>query len=164
MSKVYIFDVDGTLTPSRQKMTEEFKEYQRQVKANAEKLANELADRGLRIVSGGTDNHLMLVDVTSIGLTGKVAEQTLDKAGITVNKNTIPFDKNKPLIASGIRIGTPAVTTRGMKEKEMEEVAEYIVDALKHTEDDGFLAKIKEKVISLTDRFPMGYKKIVGIE
>ncbi len=148
----------------KEAMTEEFKQYQKQVKANAKKLAKELADRGLRIVSGGTDNHLMLVDVTSIGLTGKVSEKALDKAGITVNKNTIPFDKNKPLIASGIRIGTPAVTTRGMKEKEMEEIAEYIVDALKHTEDDNYLAKIKEKVISLTDRFPMGYKKIVGIE
>ncbi len=148
----------------KEAMTDEFKQYQKQVKANAKKLAKELADRGLRIVSGGTDNHLMLVDVTSIGLTGKVAEQALDKAGITVNKNTIPFDKNKPLIASGIRIGTPAVTTRGMKEKEMEEIAEYIVDALKHTEDDAYLSKIKERVISLTDRFPMGYKKIVGIE
>ncbi len=148
----------------KEAMTEEFKQYQKQVKANAKKLAKELADRGLRIVSGGTDNHLMLVDVTSIGLTGKVAEKALDKAGITVNKNTIPFDKNKPLIASGIRIGTPAVTTRGMKEKEMEEIAEYIVDALKHTEDDAYLEKIKEKVISLTDRFPMGYKKIVGIK
>jgi len=148
----------------KEAMTDEFKQYQKQVKANAKKLAKELADRGLRIVSGGTDNHLMLVDVTSIGLTGKVAEQALDKAGITVNKNTIPFDKNKPLIASGIRIGTPAVTTRGMKEKEMEEIAEYIVDALKHTEDDAYLTKIKERVISLTDRFPMGYKKIVGIE
>ncbi len=148
----------------KEAMTEEFKQYQKQVKSNAKKLAQELADRGLRIVSGGTDNHLMLVDVTSIGLTGKVAEKALDLAGITVNKNTIPFDKNKPLIASGIRIGTPAVTTRGMKEKEMEEIAEYIVDALKHTDDEPYLAKIKEKVTSLTDRFPMGYKKIIGID
>lgn len=147
----------------KEAMTEEFKQYQRQVKANAKKLAKELAERGLRIVSGGTDNHLMLVDVTVMGLTGKVAEQTLDKAGVTVNKNTIPFDKNKPLIASGIRIGTPAVTTRGMKEKEMEEIAEYIVDALKHTDDENYLAEIKKKVIALTDRFPMGYKKIAGI-
>jgi len=141
--------------------TDEFKAYQKQVKANAKKLCSVLAEKGLRIVSGGTDNHLMLVDVTSIGLNGKISEAALDKAGITVNKNTIPFDKNKPLIASGIRLGTPTLTTRGMKEKEMELVGEYIFEALKNNEDDSKLAKIKEKVVELTNKFPTPYSQII---
>ena len=107
-----------------------FVEYQRQIVANARRLAENLAAAGFRLVSGGTDNHLMLVDVFSKGLTGKVAEAALGKAGITVNKNTIPFDTNSPMVASGIRIGTPAVTTRGMTETEMELVGELIVRAL----------------------------------
>jgi len=148
----------------KEAMTPEFRTYQEQVVANAKKLARVLADGGLRIVSGGTDNHLMLVDVTTIGLTGKDAELALDKAGITVNKNTIPFDKNKPMIASGIRIGTPTITTRGMKEAEMETVGELIIDALKHSEDDAFLASVKERVRSLTERFPTPYKPIVGLD
>ncbi len=141
--------------------TDEFKAYQKQVKANAKKLCSVLAEKGLRIVSGGTDNHLMLVDVTSIGLNGKISEAALDKAGITVNKNTIPFDKNKPLIASGIRLGTPTLTSRGMKEKEMELVGEYIFEALKNNEDDSKLAKIKEKVVELTNKFPTPYSQII---
>jgi len=141
--------------------TDEFKIYQKQVKANAAKLCSVLMEKGLRIVSGGTDNHLMLVDVTSIGLNGKISEAALDKAGITVNKNTIPFDKNKPLIASGIRLGTPTITSRGMKENDMEKVGEYIVDALKNNEDDVKLAAIKEKVVELTNNFPTPYSKII---
>ena len=107
-----------------------FAAYQRQIVANATRLATVIAGGGYRLVSGGTDNHLMLVDVFSKGLTGKVAEATLGKAGITVNKNAIPFDKNPPLVASGIRIGTPAVTTRGMAEKEMDVVGDLILRCL----------------------------------
>src|SRR5689334_24433101 len=107
-----------------------FVEYQRQIVANAQRLARALSSAGFRLVSGGTDNHLMLVDVFSKGLTGKVAEAALGKAGITVNKNAIPFDKNPPLVASGVRIGTPAVTTRGMREGDMETVGALITRVL----------------------------------
>src|SRR6185312_3274057 len=117
-----------------------FADYQRQIAANAARLASAIASNGFRLVSGGTDNHLMLVDVFSKGLTGKVAEAALGKAGITVNKNAIPFDQNPPMVASGIRIGTPAVTTRGMRETEMEKIAELITRALKTPDDDGALA------------------------
>ncbi len=156
--------IAGKAVALKEAMTPAFKAYQEQVVANAKKLAQALADNGLRIVSGGTDNHLMLVDVTAIGLTGKDAELAMDKAGITANKNTIPFDQNKPMIASGIRIGTPTLTTRGMKEAEMEQVADLIVDALKHTEDDAYLAKVKEKVQALTALFPTPYKPIIGLD
>ena len=137
-------------------LTPEFVEYQKQVIKNAKVLAEELAKHGLRIVSGGTDNHLMLVDVKStFGLTGKVAEKVLDEVAITCNKNTIPFDTEKPFITSGIRLGTPAVTTRGFKEAEMVELAEYIADALKHHADEAKLGEIRESVLSLTSRFPL---------
>ena len=106
-----------------------FAEYQRQIVANAKRLAAALSAAGFRLVSGGTDNHLMLVDVFSKGLTGKVAEAALGKAGITVNKNAIPFDQNPPMVASGIRVGTPAITSRGMREPEMDRVAEFIARA-----------------------------------
>src|SRR6202030_3878043 len=114
-----------------------FAEYQRQIAANAKALAAALTSAGFRLVSGGTDNHLMLVDVFSKGITGKVAEAALGKAGITVNKNAIPFDQNPPMVASGIRIGTPAVTTRGRGEAEMDLVGELISRALKTPDDDG---------------------------
>ncbi|NOY23248.1 MAG: serine hydroxymethyltransferase [Acidobacteria bacterium] len=146
----------------KEAMTPEFKAYQHQVVINAKKLAEVLSEGGIRIVSGGTDNHLMLLDVTSIGLTGKTAELALDKAGITANKNTIPFDKNKPMIASGIRLGTPTITTRGMKETEMEKIGELIVNTLKHTEDDMYLTAIKEEVVKLTQRFPTSYMPMIG--
>src|SRR5438093_13532974 len=113
-----------------------FADYQRQIVANAVRLAQVLSDAGFRLVSGGTDNHLMLVDVFSRGLTGKVAEAALGKAGITVNKNAIPFDRNPPMTASGIRLGTPAITSRGMREPEMDIVAELIARALAAPEDD----------------------------
>jgi glycine hydroxymethyltransferase len=106
-------------------------------------------------VSGGTDNHLMLVDVFSKGLTGKVAEAALGKAGITVNKNAIPFDKNPPMVASGIRVGTPAVTSRGMGEPEMDLIAEYIARALAGPEDDGALAMVRTEVETLCRKFPL---------
>jgi glycine hydroxymethyltransferase len=129
--------------------------YQRQVAANAKKLASGLSSAGFRLVSGGTDNHLMLVDVFSRGITGKVAEAALGKAGITVNKNTIPFDQNPPLVASGIRIGTPAVTTRGLGEPEMELVGDFIARALKSPDDDRALSMIRAEVEALCRRFPL---------
>ena len=132
-----------------------FAVYQRQIVANAARLATVIADGGYRLVSGGTDNHLMLVDVFSKGLTGKVAEATLGKAGITVNKNAIPFDKNPPLVASGIRIGTPAVTTRGMTEKEMDLMGELILRALARPDDDRALGMVKTEVEALCRRFPL---------
>jgi glycine hydroxymethyltransferase len=132
-----------------------FKEYQQQVAANASRLADALAAEGFRLVSGGTDNHLMLVDVFSKGITGRVAEQALGTAGITVNKNAIPFDTNKPMIASGIRIGTPAVTTRGMGLAEMDRIAELISRALRTPDDDGALRTLKSEVEALCRTFPL---------
>ena len=132
-----------------------FKDYQRQIVANAKRLASALSASGFRLVSGGTDNHLMLVDVFSNGITGKAAEAALGKAGITVNKNTIPFDQNSPMVASGVRIGTPAVTTRGMREEEMDLVADLITRALKTPEDDGALGMIHTEVETLCRKFPL---------
>jgi glycine hydroxymethyltransferase len=132
-----------------------FATYQAQIVANAKRLAAGLANAGFRLVSGGTDNHLMLVDVFSKGLTGKVAEAALGKAGITVNKNAIPFDKNPPMVASGIRVGTPAVTSRGMGEAEMDTIAEYIARVLASPEDDAVLAMVRSEVESLCRRFPL---------
>jgi glycine hydroxymethyltransferase len=132
-----------------------FAAYQRQIVANAKRLAQVLSASGLRLVSGGTDNHLMLVDVFSKGLTGKLAETALGKAGITVNKNTIPFDVNPPMVASGIRIGTPAVTTRGMRETEMDLIGELITRALKTPDDDHALAAVRSEVEGLCRKFPL---------
>ena len=132
-----------------------FVEYQRQIVANAQRLARGLSSAGFRLVSGGTDNHLMLVDVFSKGLTGKVAEAALGKAGITVNKNAIPFDKNPPMVASGIRVGTPAVTSRGMREPEMDLIADYIARALASPEDERALGSIRTEVEGLCRKFPL---------
>jgi glycine hydroxymethyltransferase len=132
-----------------------FATYQRQIVANASRLASALSGAGFRLVSGGTDNHLMLVDVFSKGITGKVAEAALGKAGITVNKNAIPFDRNPPMVASGIRIGTPAVTTRGMREPEMDAIAELVVRALKTPDDDRALGMIRIEVEALCQKFPL---------
>ncbi len=132
-----------------------FAVYQRQIVANAARLAAALAAAGFRLVSGGTDNHLMLVDVFSKGITGKLAEAALGKAGITVNKNAIPFDQNPPMVASGIRIGTPAVTTRGMREAQMDTIAELITRALRTPEDDRALAMIRSEVEALCRKFPL---------
>jgi glycine hydroxymethyltransferase len=133
----------------------EFKTYQQQVLANAKALAATLTGEGWRLVSGGTDNHLVLVDVFSRGITGKLAEATLDKAGITVNKNTIPFDTNSPMVASGIRIGTPALTTRGMREAEMETIGRLIARALQSVDNETGIAAVKADVKRLCDRFPL---------
>src|SRR6476646_2928549 len=132
-----------------------FATYQRQIVANASRLAGSLSAAGFRLVSGGTDNHLMLVDVFSKGITGKVAEAALGKAGITVNKNAIPFDQNPPMVASGIRVGTPAVTTRGMREAEMDLIGELFTRALKTPDDDRALAKVRSEVESLCRKFPL---------
>ncbi len=132
-----------------------FAAYQRQIVANAARLASVISANGFRLVSGGTDNHLMLVDVFSKGITGKAAEAALGKAGITVNKNTIPFDQNKPMVASGIRVGTPAVTTRGMREPEMEMVGEYISRVLASPEDERVLNAVRAEVEQLCAKFPL---------
>jgi glycine hydroxymethyltransferase len=132
-----------------------FTEYQQQIVSNAKRLATGLADAGYRLVSGGTDNHLMLVDVFSKGLTGKVAEAALGKAGITVNKNAIPFDKNPPMVASGVRIGTPAVTSRGMREPEMDAIAGFIARVLASPEDDATLDMVRKEVDALCRKFPL---------
>lgn len=133
----------------------EFKDYQRQVIANAQALAVGLEEEGLRIVSGGTDNHLLLVDLRGIDITGKAAEHALDAAGITVNKNTIPFDPASPFVTSGIRLGTAAMTTRGFKEADMKEVARLIGRVLKQHEDDAVIAEALQDVRSLTAKFPL---------
>jgi len=132
----------------------EFKEYQTNVLKNIKALANTLEKEGFRLISGGTDNHLILVDVKgSIGITGKEAEQTLDKINITCNKNTIPNDKESPFKTSGIRLGSPAMTTRGFKEKEFEEVGHIIAKALKNKDDKEILKELKKEVLDLTNRF-----------
>ena len=139
----------------KEAMEPAFAEYQRQIVANAQALAHALRGHGFRLVSGGTDNHLMLVDVFSKGVTGKAAEAALGKAGITVNKNAIPFDQNPPMVASGIRIGTPAVTTRGMRDSDMDTIGELIARALKTPDNDGDLGMIRAEVERLCRKFPL---------
>jgi glycine hydroxymethyltransferase len=145
----------------KEALAPEFKVYQEQIVKNANALAAALMARGFRLVSGGTDTHLMLVDLTETELTGKVAEETLDKAGITVNKNGIPFDTRSPFITSGIRIGTPAATTHGLKEQEMEAVAGFIAAALANVGNEAQLAAIKLEVNALMRRFPLYAHRLV---
>ncbi len=137
-----------------------FKAYCRQIVANAAKLAEVLSERGFRLVSGGTDNHLILVDLSSQGLTGAEAEDILERAGITVNKNAIPFDKQPPRVTSGIRIGTPAVTTRGLKEKEMEAIGNYIADLLLSHGDEALVTKTREEIRNICQAFPLYVKRL----
>jgi len=168
----YAKDIDRTVFPGTQggplvhvvaakavcfleAMQPEFIAYQKQVVANARALAQSLMDEGFRIVSGGTDTHLMLVDVFSKGLRGKEAEQALDRARITVNKNAIPFDTNPPMNPSGIRLGSPAVTTRGFREAEMREVGAVIAEVLNHIADDQAIAAVRQRVGALAARFPL---------
>ncbi len=142
----------------KEALSDEFKAYQKQVILNASTLAQELINKGYHVISNGTDNHLLLVDVKSkTGLTGKDAEILLDKVNITVNKNTIPNDQEKPFLASGIRLGTPAVTTRGLKENEMKLIAEFIDQVLCNPNDEKVLTKVKEEVINLTAKYPLPY-------
>ncbi len=139
----------------------EFGDYQRRVVANARRMAQRLTERGFRIVSGGTDCHLFSVDLRAKDVTGKEAEETLDKAGITANKNAIPYDPQKPFIASGIRIGTPAVTTRGMGGSEMDQIADWIEEALRRRKDETFLRALKAEVSKLCGRFPI-YPELIA--
>lgn len=139
----------------KEALSEGFKDYQRRVVKNAVRLAKELIQRGFKIVSGGTDNHLMLIDLTEMGITGKEAEEALDMAGVTVNKNSIPFDTKPPTITSGIRIGTPCVTTRGMNEAEMVEIADIIKEVLENIGNIKAIEKVREKVKDLCRRFPL---------
>jgi len=140
----------------------EFKEYAKQIKKNAQVLAETLISEGLQIVSGGTDNHLLLVNVKSVGLTGKVAEKLLDEVKITVNKNSIPFDEEKPFVTSGIRIGTPAITTRGFKEEDAKEVGLIIAKVLKNPEDQAVKEEALARVKALTDKYPIYEDLVVG--
>ena len=133
----------------------EYKEYQKQVRKNAKAMADELVKGGLRIVSGGTDNHLMLVDLRQKNVTGKAAEEALEKAGITCNKNAIPNDPEKPFITSGVRLGTPAITARGMKEEEARKIAKMIVKVLENINDEEKIAEVKKEVVELTKKFPL---------
>jgi glycine hydroxymethyltransferase len=143
-------------------MSEEFKQYQRQIIANAKYLCSCMEKRGYRIVSGGTDNHLFLIDLSNKGITGKEAQEALEESGIMVNKNLIPFESKGPSVTSGIRIGTPAVTTRGMKEREMDAISELIDKVLKSLEDERLHSDIKEKVKALCKKFPF-YSRIYKI-
>lgn len=143
--------IAGKAVCFKEALSPEFKEYQNQIIKNAKVLAEELMKKDFKLVSGGTDNHLILVDLTNKSITGKEAEEMLDEVGITVNKNAIPFDKQKPNITSGIRIGTPAMTTRGMKEEEMERIAEFINDAMNGKDKE----VLRKEVLKLTAKFPI---------
>jgi len=148
----------------KEALSPEFKTYQEQVVANAKVLADVLVRRGFRLVSGGTDNHMVLVDLSGKGITGAEAEDCLERAGITVNKNAIPFDNKPPTITSGIRIGTPAITTRGLKEPDVEEVADYIADILVTPEDDSLIKEIRLKVEDICRRHPIYTERIAMYE
>ncbi|HVB87634.1 MAG TPA: serine hydroxymethyltransferase [Candidatus Dormibacteraeota bacterium] len=141
-----------------------FREYQQQVVTNAKALAAAMASHGFRIVSGGTDNHLFLVDIYSRGLVGSVAQPSLDRAGITVNKNSIPFDPLPPMKASGIRMGTPAVTTRGMREAEMKKIAEWIAEVLQHVDDEATGNRVRQEIAAFTENFPLYARRLESAE
>ena len=139
----------------KEAMEPEFRDYQKQIQANARALAETLMQEGYHVVSNGTDTHLMLVDVFSKGLKGREAEDALGRANITVNKNSIPFDTNKPMNPSGIRVGTPAVTTRGMKEAEMRQIGRWIAEVLRNVADEARIAEVRRQVLELAERFPL---------
>ena len=156
--------IAGKAVALKEALEPEFKVYQAEIVRNAQAMAQELVRRGWRLVSGGTDNHLMLLDVNQKGLTGKEAAEWLDKAAITVNKNTIPFDTQSPFKAGGVRLGTPAVTTRGMREKEMKEIASFIDEVLQSKGAEDTVKKVREGVRSLTKRFPLYQEEIKRLE
>ena len=148
----------------KEAMEPSFHEYQKQVVANAKALAAGVAKRGFRIVSGGTDNHLFLIEVHSRGLTGSDAQTALDRAGITVNKNSIPFDPLPPMKGGGIRLGTPAVTTRGMREPEMEQIAGWIAEVLEHLGDAATEQRVRGEVAALAAQFPLYARRLEAAE
>ena len=147
--------IAGKAVAFREALEPEFSAYAKQVVANAKVLADGIADQGYRLISGGTDTHVLLIDVFAKGMLGSEAEHALHAAGITVNKNAIPYDTNPPMKPSGIRIGTPALTTRGMKEPEMAHVAGWIAKALENRSDEDALAKIRGEVLELAEKFPL---------
>ena len=147
--------IAGKAVAFKEALSDEFKVYQNQIIKNCQTLAKSLTDNGFRLVSGGSDNHLLLVDLTSKGVTGKDAEAALDKAGITVNKNGIPFDKQSPMVTSGIRVGTAALSTRGMKEAEMEQIGGWFNEVISNIGNDKILADIAGEVKKLCDKFPI---------
>ncbi|MBN1613303.1 MAG: serine hydroxymethyltransferase [Deltaproteobacteria bacterium] len=144
----------------KEALSRQFRDYQHQIVSNAKALAKALQDEGFRLVSGGTDNHMILVDLSVKGITGKDAQEVLDRAGITVNKNGIPFDTTGPQITSGIRLGTPALTTRGMKETQMRQIARFISEVLAHRENDAKVVEVREGVCSLCEQFPLYAQRI----
>ena len=144
----------------KEAMTKEFKAYQRQVVKNARVLAKELQGYSFKVVSGGTDNHLIIIDLANKGITGKEAEEALERAGITVNKNMIPFDQRPPMITSGIRIGTPIVTTRGMRDKEMVQIASFIAEVLDSYPNNEIEARVARQVEELCQKFPFYRERI----
>jgi len=144
----------------REALSEEFRNYQAQILKNAKTLADELLKAGFRLVSGGTDNHLLLIDLTDLGLTGKEAQEALDRTGITINKNTIPFDTKGPQLTSGIRIGTPAVTSRGMKGAEMIRISGFISEVLRNIHNEDRLGEVRQEVYSFCERFPLYPERI----
>jgi glycine hydroxymethyltransferase len=145
----------------KEAMEPSFREYQKQVVANAKALANAISKQGFPIVSGGTDNHVFLMEVHSRGITGSDAEKALDRAGITVNKNAIPFDPLPPMKAGGIRLGSPSVTTRGMEEPEMEAIAKWVAEILLHVGDTSIEQRVRQEVANLAARFPI-YESRLG--
>jgi glycine hydroxymethyltransferase len=145
----------------KEALSPDFKVYAAQVVKNAQALAEELVSRGYNLVSGGTDNHLLLLDFVGTELTGKVAEATLETAGITVNKNAVPFDTRSPFVTSGIRIGTPASTTRGLKENEMRQIGAWIDEALQNIENEAVLARIRGEIRELCQQFPLYAHRLV---
>ncbi len=177
----YAKDLDRTLFPGiqggplmhiiaakavclKEAMEPEFREYGKQVVSNAKALAAGVASRGYRVVSGGTDNHLFLIDINSRGLVGSIAQPAFDRAGITVNKNAIPFDPLPPMKAGGIRVGTPAVTTRGMREPEMEQIAGWIAEVLDHLGDEATETRIRHEVAALAAKFPIYSKRVAAAD
>src|SRR5699024_1514164 len=139
----------------KEALSDDFKTYTKNIVKNAKLLSDALTEEGIRIVSGGTDNHLLLLDVTPLNLTGNVAEEVLDQIGITTNKNTIPFDTESPFITSGVRIGTAAVTTRGFGEEEIKEIASIMSLTLKNPDDEAVLKEAEKRVLDLTSKFPL---------
>ena len=136
-------------------LSEDFKAYGQQVIANAQAMAKAFTDKGYNLISGGTDNHLMLIDLRNKNITGKKAQETLDKAHITLNKNAVPFDDKSPFVTSGIRVGVPAITTRGMKEADMQTVVDFIDKVLMNIDDEAVIAAVKEEVKSFMKQFPL---------